>query len=208
MKFKLAIFDFDGTLANTFPWVMDNMDQVADKFKIERVNRDEIDELRSFDLRKLMKRFDVPAWKLPLMAKHVIASLAEDIHTVSLFEGIDDLLIYLSDQGMKLAVVSSNSYDNVRYVLGPTNANLIDYYECGVSIFGKATKFRKILHKSGVEPGDAISIGDEIRDILAAKHAHIASGAVLWGFGSIDALKAHDPDAMFASVSEIAKIIE
>jgi phosphoglycolate phosphatase len=207
MKYKLVIFDFDGTLADTFPWVLSNMDRVADKFKIERVDRSEIETLRSIDPRKLLKYYDVPLWKLALITKHVRTRLAEDIQQVSLFEGIDHLLQYLSEQGTKIAVVSSNSYDNVRQVLGPVNATLIDYYECGVSIFGKPAKFRKILHKSGVEPTDVISIGDEIRDIQAAKHVNIASGAVSWGFASVDALKAQSPHEMFASIGEIVEKI-
>ena len=207
MKYKLVIFDFDGTLANTFPWVLNNMDQVADKFNIDRVDRDQIEDLRTFDLRKLMKHFDVPPWKLALMARHVRTLLAEDIQQVSLFEGIDQLLQYLSEQGAMLAVVSSNSYSNVRHVLGPINSALIDYYECGVSVFGKSSKFKKILRKSGVEPTDVISIGDEIRDIQAAKHVHIASGAVTWGFSSVDALKAQSPQEMFSRVNEIAEKI-
>jgi phosphoglycolate phosphatase len=207
MKYKLVIFDFDGTLANTFPWVLDNMDQVADKFKLDRIDRNEMDAIRSFDLRKLMKYYDVSPWKLALMTRYVRKRLGEDIQQVSLFEGIDQLLEYLSEQGTKLAVVSSNSYDNVRQVLGPINAALIDYYECGVSVFGKPTKFRKILHKSKVDPADVISIGDEIRDIQAAKHVHIASGAVAWGFTNVDALKAQSPHELFASIDEIAEKI-
>lgn len=207
MKYKLVIFDFDGTLADTFPWVLSNMNQVADKFKIERVDRSEIETLRSIDPRKLLKYYDVPLWKLALITKHVRTRLSKDIQQVSLFEGIDRLLQYLSEQGTKIAVVSSNSYDNVCQVLGPVNAALINYYECGVSIFGKPAKFRKILHKSGVEPTDVISIGDEIRDIQAAKHVNIASGVVSWGFASIDALKAQSPHEMFASIGEIAEKI-
>jgi phosphoglycolate phosphatase len=207
MKYKLVIFDFDGTLADTFPWVLRNMDMVADEFKIERVDRNEIEFLRSFDMRKLIKYYDVPLWKLALIIRHVRRRLTEDIQQVSLFEGIDHLLQYLSEQGTKIAVVSSNSYDNVRQVLGPVNAPLINYYECGVSIFGKPARFRKILHKSGVEPADVITIGDEIRDIQAAKHVNIASGAVSWGFTSVDALKAQSPHEMFASIGEIVEKI-
>lgn len=207
MKYKLVIFDFDGTLADTLPWVLRNMDQVADKFKVERVDRSEIEALRSFDTRKLLKYYDVPLWKLALITKHVRTCLTKDIQQVSLFQGIDRLLQYLSEQGTKIAVVSSNSYDNVCQVLGPINAALIDYYECGVSIFGKPAKFRKILHKSGVKPTDVISIGDEIRDIQAAKHVNIASGAVSWGFASVNALKAQSPHEVFASIGEIAEKI-
>jgi len=72
-----------------------------------------------------------------------------------------------------------------------------------VSIFGKRAKLRKVLRLTGIHPAQAILIGDEIRDIEAARDAGIASGAVTWGFTDLDTLKAHSPDMLFESVDEI-----
>ena len=75
--------------------------------------------------------------------------------------------------------------------------------EGGVSVFGKRMKLRKVLRQSGIHPAQAIFIGDEIRDIEAARQAGIASGAVAWGFTDPDALRAHSPDMLFTSVDEM-----
>ena len=37
MKYKLIIFDFDGTLAHTLPWFVGVINQVAEKFKFNKV---------------------------------------------------------------------------------------------------------------------------------------------------------------------------
>ena len=207
MKYKLVIFDFDGTLADTFPFVLKIMDQVIDKYKLRKINQDEIDMLRGLDARSIMKYMGVPLWKVPRIGKHASSLLATEIHRLCLFEGVDRLLQVLSHNGVKLAIVTSNSAENVRLILGPENAALIQYYECGVRLFGKQAKLRKVLKQSGTLPGEAICIGDEIRDIQAAQKAHIPFGAVAWGFAKVEALKALAPSEVFTTVDEIAEKI-
>ncbi len=69
------------------------------------------------------------------------------------------------------------------------HAALISHYACGASLFGKAAKFRRVLKAAGIAPQDAIAIGDEVRDVEAARDAGIAFGAVAWGYATVDALK-------------------
>ena len=71
-------------------------------------------------------------------------------------------------------------------------------------MFGKAARFRKVLRRSGILPPDAICIGDEIRDLDAARRAGIAFGAVAWGFTRAEALQARGPNVLFSSLDEIA----
>ena len=95
----------------------------------------------------------------------------------------------------------------MRRILGPENEALIQYYECGVQLFGKQAKLKKVLKQSGTLPGEAICIGDEIRDIQAARKAKIPFGAVAWGFTKVEALLAYAPNEVFSSVGEIAEKI-
>jgi len=145
----------------------------------------------------------VPLWKVPFIATRFRRLMAKQIHTISPFPGIADLLGRLSQAGLTLAVVTSNSRANVRHVLGRQSMGFLAACEGGVSIFGKRVKLRKVLRHSGIHPAQAIFIGDEIRDIEAARDAGIASGAVTWGFTDVDALQAHSPDMLFGSVEEM-----
>jgi len=204
MKYKLVIFDFDGTLADTFPFALNIVDQVVEKFGLKKFDRSEIEMLRGMDARHVLKHFEVPVWKMPAITSHVMGLLGQQIHLLTLFDGIAPLLKELADQGIKIAVVTSNTYENVCKILGPENAARIEYYECGVRIFGKQAKLKKVLKQSGVEAKDAICIGDEIRDIQAAEKAHIAFGAVAWGYTNIEALMACHPAEVFTQVADIA----
>lgn len=204
MKYKLVIFDFDGTLADTFPFVLDVMDQVTDRFSLKRVDRSEIEMLRSYDARKVIKHLGIPLWKVPRIGHFAQSLLSKEIHRLSLFDGIDQLLEELSAQGVRLAIVTANSRENVCQVLGPKNVTLIEHFECGVPLFGKQDKLKKVLKKTGVHASEAICIGDEIRDIQAAHKVKIPFGAVAWGFTRVEAFQDYFPAEIFATVREIA----
>ncbi len=204
MKYRLVIFDFDGTLADSFPWFTGVINEVADQYRFKKVAAGEHETLRGYTVNQILKHLEVPVWKIPKIAHHLRDRMTQDIHKVALFDGVDALLQRLSQQGVTLAVVSSNSYENIHQVLG-ASADAIRHYECGIDVFGKAAKLRKVLAKSKMQPADTIYIGDEIRDIEAAHEVRIASGSVTWGYNRADALLAHRPHEIFNSIEEIEK---
>jgi phosphoglycolate phosphatase len=142
-------------------------------------------------------------WKVPFIATRFRSLMSQQIEMIAPFPGVPDLLSRLAQAGSTVAVVTSNSCSNVRRVLGRKTMGLVAACEGGVSVFGKRVKLRKVLRHIGIHPAQAIFIGDEIRDIEAARQAGIASGAVAWGFTDLDALKAHSPDMLFTTVEEL-----
>lgn len=203
MPYKLAIFDLDGTLSDSFPWFLRIVNTVADRHGFRRIADHEIETVRGKSSREIVRFFQVPAWKLPLIARDMRRMKGEQLDGIPLFPGVDRLLQALAARGIVTAMVSSDSEENVRRALGPDNAQLITHYACGASLFGKAPKFRRVLKMAGVAAADAICIGDEVRDIEAARRAGIAFGAVSWGYASVPALQALAPDAMFASMDDM-----
>jgi phosphoglycolate phosphatase len=205
LKYDLIIFDFDGTLADSFPWFRGVYNQVADRYGLRCIDEAEQDTLRGFDSRRIIRYLGIPISKIPLIATHMRRLMTRDIRHISLFEGIDDLLRGLHSRGAVLAVVTSNSRENVVQIMGEEIAALITYLECGASIFGKRARIRKILERSGIPRGKAIYIGDEIRDIEAARKERIASGAVTWGYTHALTLEDHSPAELFADIDDIRK---
>ena len=203
MRFKLIIFDFDGTLADSLGWFIGISDRLADEFGFERIDKDQVATLRRHDAATLLRLHHVPLWKVPFIAARFRMLMAKQIKMIVPFPGVADLLGQLAQAGSTLAVVTSNSYANVRSVLGRKSMGLLAACEGGASIFGKRIKLRKVLRQSGIHPAQAIFIGDEIRDIEAARQAGIASGAVAWGFTDPETLRAHSPDMLFTTVDEM-----
>jgi phosphoglycolate phosphatase len=205
MRYRLALFDFDGTLADSYAWFLGVVNRFADEHGFRRIEEPEIETLRGQSARQVMGALGLPAWKLPRIAHQMRREMATDIGRIALFPGMDQVLRGLADRGVELAVVTSNSQENVRRVLGPEISELIRCYACGASIFGKRPKLRAVLRASGIPAREAIAIGDEIRDLEAARAEGIAFGAVAWGYTRPEALRAHGPEEMFAEPGEILR---
>ena len=203
MKYKLIIFDFDGTLADSFPWFVKTMDVVAEKFKLNRFEKDELAEIRKLDAASFLKHLKIPLYKIPKISTFMRNMMSEQIEEIKLFDGITNMFHELKAKGYKIAIVSTNSKDNIHKVLGENLFSLNDHFVAGVSLFGKESKLKKVLRMSGINKEDAIYIGDELRDIQASKKIGISCGSVAWGVNDADALAALSPDEMFYTVEQI-----
>jgi phosphoglycolate phosphatase len=201
MTYRLVIFDLDGTLADSFPWFLQIVNSVADRHGFRRIEAHEVDALRGYGSREIIKHMGVPAWKLPFIAKDMRTLKATA--TTPLFPGVETVLEMLSQRNLILALVTSDAEDNARRALG-TLARHISYFDCGASLFGKAAKFKRLLSKTGISPDQAIAIGDEVRDIEAAHQAGVDFGAVSWGYAKLEAIQKHHPKMVFRSMEEIA----
>ena len=179
------------------------MNEVADRFGFRRVVAEDVEALRHASTREILDRLEVPLWKLPLIARHMRRLKAEQAADIPLFDGVDQMLSALAAKGIPLALVSSDSEDNAREKLG-TSAALFSDFDCAASIFGKPAKFRRVLKRAGIGAAQAIAIGDETRDIEAARAAGIACGAVTWGYAARQALIDRKPDLVFERVEDIA----
>ena len=208
MKYRLVIFDLDGTLSDSFPWFSSVINSIADKHHFRRVEEDQVELLRASGARQIIKLLGIAAWRVPAIARDMRRLKSNHLHTIALFPGVDRLLREMNAHGIVLAIVSSNSEDNARRALGPDNAALIAHYACASSLFGKSRKFRQVLKRTGIPPSRTICIGDEIRDIEAARRVGLDFGAVSWGYTSAAALQAYAPEQMFSNIDDvIAKLM-
>ena len=203
MRFHLALFDFDGTLADSMQWFLGIFDQVADRFGYRRLAPGDQERLRGLETRAILRHLGIPTWKLPFIARHVRELAERDIATIRLFPGAAATLADLQAGGIQVAVVSSNTEANVRRVLGPAAAHVV-HYACGASLFGKDAKLRAALRATRSDPRAAIFIGDEARDIAAAREAGIESAAVAWGYADPVFLRSLSPTLFFERMEEIA----
>jgi phosphoglycolate phosphatase len=203
MNYRLAIFDFDGTLADSFPFFMSVFNEIADQHGFRRVDADQAERLRHYGPRDIMRHVGMPAWKLPLASRSFIERMRDNAGRIPLFEGVAETLGALDRHGVELAVVSSNSEQNVRLVLGPDLAALVRQYECGMSIFGKTARIRKVVRRAGVRPEQALYIGDQATDADAARKAGVGFGAVSWGYAPIEALRRCAPACEFAAPRDL-----
>ena len=120
-----------------------------------------------------------PRWKLPFVARGFIRHMREEGGNVRLFPGVAPALDRLHASGATLALVTSNAADNCRRVLGETHYARIAHVECGASILGKQRRLRRTLAATGFPAGNAIYVGDQAEDAMAARAAGVVRGRVV-----------------------------
>ena len=201
LKHDLVLFDFDGTLADSLPWLSGATARLAQAFNFRVPPPDEIERLRDGGPNNILSAMGIPLWKMPRIAAAMRKMMAEDVATIRLFDGIEGFIRRLHARGVRLGIVSSNGEANVRTVLGPATAKLFQRYECGVSLLGKAAKLRRAVKLAKAE--HALYVGDEIRDFEAAEKAPMPFGAVGWGFSTVTAFEKRQPRVIFRSIHEM-----
>jgi phosphoglycolate phosphatase len=139
---QLAIFDLDGTLADSFPWFLRVVNTVAQRHGFRPILHDEIQMLRGKGTREILDLLDVPAWKLPFIARDMRRMKSQAMSEIALFDGVDAMLAELDAKGVAIALVSSDSEANVRRALGDS-ARFVAHFACGASLFGKGGQVRQ-----------------------------------------------------------------
>lgn len=117
-----------------------------------------------------------------------------------------ETFIALNKDGFTLGIVTSNSKTNVESFLETNGINFIDFVHGDVGIFGKARKLQAVIKNSGYTIDEVIYIGDEVRDIEAAKIIGIKVIAVTWGFNNKEALEKKSPDYIVSKPNQITDI--
>jgi len=203
----LAIFDFDGTVADSLAESVLSYNRVARRMRLRPVSSEELPRLRGMGAGQLMQVLGIPMWRLPRLMIAVRADLHEHFHTVMPVPGIADALGQLAGAGCHLAIVTSNSEVNVCNFLSRHGIGGLDTVAAGASIFGKGTRLRRLLKSAGVDKTSSVYVGDTVPDIRAAREAGTASVAVTWGFNDKSPLVAETPDAVVESAVDLAPAV-
>jgi phosphoglycolate phosphatase len=201
---RLAIFDADGTLVDSFPWFCSIANEVARRHKFREATEDELPKLRALRTRELLRELRIPFWKVPAIARDMRALKLAASSDLRAFPGAHEALAALHARGVVLAVVSSDSEESIRRTLGPETSALFSHFRCDASLFGKASRLKDVLKATKIPAGEAIYIGDETRDAAAARKAGLRFGASTWGYATEESLRGVEPDVVFGGIGDVA----
>lgn len=191
MPYRLIAFDFDGTLADSLDCFLAALTQASRLHGFRDATPELRPALRGMSAREIIRALDVPMWKVPRVTVDMRRLMRPHIAQVKLFPGVDDTFDALAARGIRIAIATSNTADVVRDRLGPRASRHVDFFACGIPLFGKARRLRALVREAGMPPADVLYIGDEIRDADAARRASIAFLGVAWGYTAPDALQSH-----------------
>lgn len=204
---KTVIFDFDGTIADTFLTIIKLFNKKAKEFGMEKVESEEIEKLQNLELKSLLQKFSKHLLKLPYIAKTIRQDLKTNIKSIKIFPGIRQVIHKLKQKNFRLGIVSSNSQENIQKFLQIHKLEVFDFIYSEKNIFGKGKKLAALLKKFNLNKEEVIYIGDEVRDIDACRENGIKIISVTWGFNKKEILKDNNPDYIIDKPQKILKIL-
>lgn len=192
---KTIIFDFDGTIANTLDAAIKIYNRLAHQYRCEQVKLEDLPNLRARKAQEFLKDYGVSHIKLPIILLHIQKELRKEIALIDPIEGVIDALFQIKEAGYNLGIMTSNSKSNVSAFLKANKIDhLFDFIYSGKHIFGKDKVIKRLLRKQNIPHNQAIYVGDETRDVEAAKKIKLPVIAVSWGFNSHCILSSLEPN--------------
>ncbi|MGB3201101.1 MAG: HAD hydrolase-like protein [Nodosilinea sp.] len=189
------LFDFDGTIADSLSTIVEITNRLAPEFGYRPTSLEEVDALKGYSTRQLIRYSGIPVLKIPALLRRLRAELKAHRGPIAPCEGMPAVIRQLHAQNHALAIITSNTPEVVHAFL---IAHALDHcffsVTGGGSLFGKGRLIVKCLEQHRLPLAETVYVGDEVRDIQAARFAGIRPISVTWGFNSRDALVAAQPD--------------
>jgi phosphoglycolate phosphatase len=208
MPEKIIIFDFDGTIADSRNTLVEIANRLAVEFGYEPVEPEELFRLSNLSSRAIIKQSPLPPYKIPFLLRRVKKELNKEIASLKPFSGIEESLVQLKEYGYKLGIITSNLEDNVMAFLKNNNlSSLFEFVYSGTALFGKDKIINQLIRRNNLPVKQIIYVGDETRDIEAAKKSKVKVIAVAWGFNSASVLAKYKPDFLVTHPQELIQVI-
>ena len=204
---KVIIFDFDGTLADTIDILLSITNRLSAEFGFKSATKEQIAQLSNLNSWQILQYSGISIFKFPLLIRRLKAELHSEVPHIQLFPGIKEVLLELKKRGFQLGIITSNSRENVLGALERNGLQDTFTFIYSGSTFGKHKVINKWLRIENIHTEKVVYVGDEIRDIDAAKKTGIKVIAVGWGFNSPQALAAQNPNFLIERPQELIEIM-
>ena len=207
--YKLAIFDWDGTLMDSVAHIVDSMQQAA---YVLGEPVPSVSDVRHIIGLGLPEAIALLFPKASAVAREAIRQqyaqhfIAHSAAKSELFAGAEPLLAQLTQQGYLLAIATGKSRLGLDRVLAQTG---IGHYfvatRCADETASKPhpLMLQELLAYTQTSPQDSIMIGDTSYDMEMAQTIEMPRLAVSYGVHSIDTLKQYQPMAIVDSLYQL-----
>lgn len=191
---KVLLFDFDGTVADTRTLALRILNELSEEFKFRYLPEEELPIARNMTTQKLIRHLGIRRWRVPKISRRGLVKFQERVLEVEPIPQMPAVLQQLHERGFRLAILTSNSQENVTAFLKHHQITCFEFLRSSSKLFGKAREIRRIMKEYQLAPEDLIYIGDETRDIEATHSNAVRMAAVTWGYNSSDILQSLNPE--------------
>lgn len=159
-KIDKIIFDFDGTVANTFQLNVGLIKEMRPD-----TSKKEIELFRNNGVAVLQKELNLSLKEVLKLLGLLAKKQTQIINKAKIFPGIKNIFDELRKRDIKIIILSSNTTENIEKWLVHQKIK-VDKIITNNNIFGKD----KLLRKMGRQ---FVYVGDEVRDVEACKKAGV-----------------------------------
>jgi len=205
---KTIIFDFDGTLADTFQIAIKNLNELCEKFGKEKIK--EPNKLREKTVREAIREdFKISIFQIPFYIKQAQELMKSKIEEIKLFRDIKEVLTELSEKyHYNIGILTSNSRETVQKVLDKEKIEYIKFIFSNSSILGKHRSIKKLLKDRNLKNEDIIYVGDEARDIEVCRKLKTKMITVSWGWNSKKMLQKFNPEHLVDNPKSLLNLLK
>jgi len=204
---SIVIFDFDGTIADTLSIVIKIANKFADHYGYNKIPLSDLPKLREKKPSAVLRHLGISIFKLPLVVRKIRFEMNKEIVNLKTVADLRDTLLHIKENGRILGILTTNSRENVVEFLKKNDLELFDFVYSGRAVFGKSRLLKKMMKEKKIPRKDLVYVGDEIRDVEAAKKARIRVIAVSWGYNTKAALLKSHPDHIVEKPEDLQDII-
>ncbi len=213
-KIKAVLFDFDGTLMNTNNLILSSWNHCYQSLGLETPSDEYIGASFGEPLSETMAR------EFPDRDTEDMVNVYRDYQRrifrgrVEMFDGMADLVRGLRERGYSVGIVTSRLWSSTNR--GVYNFDISDTVDVVVSAEDidehkpHPESLLKAAAKLGIEPCEAIYVGDSRFDMECAKNAGMKSVLVGWSVSLPEHARtgAHRPDYVIETPAELYALLE
>jgi len=211
MPIRAVLFDFDGTLADSFGAITESVNHVRESYGLEALTENVVREYVGLGLEQLMKDLVPVAPPEEAVDRYRAHHARIMIAGTRLLPGVAETVQLLHARGLKLGVCSNKAVAFTKSLvaglgLAPVMAEVLGPDDVGVPKPDPALLLEG-LRRLKVSTSDAVYIGDMAVDVHAAR----AAGMPVWlvpggAVGRENPLDAH-PDRLLKSFAELIELL-
>lgn len=207
--YKLLIFDWDGTLANSIGRIVESMHMASTRSGFELRSDFAVKGIIGLGLPEAIRTLypEISEAELVAFREHYADHYtALEAEPSPLFDGVAQSLQAFRAEGYRLAVATGKSRRGLDRVLKAHGWD--DYFDITRAADETASKphplmLEQILAHCGVSPRQALMVGDASFDLMMARNAGMDCVAVSYGAQAAEALQHYEPRLTIDHFSEL-----
>lgn len=214
MKYKLVIFDLDGTILDTLEDLKISVNFALKNNALPERTQEEVRRFVGNGIRLLIERA-VPENTDPAVTDKVFSDFKEHYAVHSMdntkpYDGINSLLESIRKENVKTAVVSNKADFAVQKLIKLLFDGYFDF------VLGERADINKkpapdmvneAIKHCGVLPEESVYVGDSEVDIETAKNSGLDCIIVDWGYRDKDFLRESGAEKIVSSVDELFSVL-